>query len=292
MRDAGGMNTGTSRAGRMLSLGVATVALVYVGLCVSLFVVQRSLLFPVPPGAREPRLEGARPLRIPGPGGAPVYALHVEAGQGEPTVVHFHGNGEQLGDQEWLAERHQEAGLGFYAVEYPGYGMMREQGPPSEQGLYAAAEAALEYLHGELGVPRERTVLQGQSLGSGVAVEMAKRGHGERLVLISPYTSIPDVAARLFGWLPVRLLARDRFDTAAKAPGLELPVLIVHGTRDEVVPVDMGMTLGKLFPNTTLSILAGRTHTDVLDRPQVRQEVMDFVRGRVAPRADSGSLEP
>jgi uncharacterized protein len=292
MRQERGMDHGLSRAGRMLYLVIATLALVYVGLCVLLFVSQRSLVFPAPPEVGEPRLEGARLLRIPGPGGAPVYVLHVGAREGEPTVVHFHGNGEQLGDQAWLAERHQEAGLGFYAVEYPGYGLMREQGPPSEEGIYAAAEAALEHLHGELGVPRERTVLQGQSLGSGVAAEMAKRGHGERLVLITPYTSIPDVGARLFWWLPVRLLARDRFDTAMKAPGLELPVLIVHGTRDAVVPVDMGVTLGKLFPNATLSILAGRTHNDVLDWPQVRQEVMDFARGRAPPRADSGALEP
>ena len=171
-----------------------------------------------------------------------------------------------------------EAGLGFYAVEYPGYGLAAVGQGPSEKGIYAAAERALAHLHEELGVPRERTVLQGQSLGSGVAVEMAKRGLGTRLVLITPYTSIVEVGARIFPWLPASLLVRDPFDSAAKAPELKLPVLIVHGTRDEVIPVDMGQRLGTLFPNATTRILEGRRHNDVLDQPAILQELVRFAR--------------
>ena len=262
----------------MLLLVLATLVILYVGLCVLVFLNQRQLVFPIPPGAREPALPGATLLRIPGPEGSTVYALHVPAPEGAPTVVHFHGNGEQLADgSTWLAQRFQEAGLGFYAVEYPGYGLAAQQGP-SETGIYAAAETALEHLHQKLDVPRQRTVLQGQSLGSGVAVEMAKRGHGSRLVLITPYTSIVDLGARLFSWLPASLLVRDPFDSAAKAPGLKLPVLIVHGTRDEVIPVDMGQTLGTLFPNATVRLLQGKRHNDVLDQPAVLQELMEFAR--------------
>ncbi|WNG47741.1 alpha/beta hydrolase [Archangium minus] len=272
----------------MLLLVLAALVIAYVGLCVLVFVNQRRLVFPVPLGAREPMLPGASLLRIPGPEGSTVYALHVSAPAGAPTVVHFHGNGEQLADEQWLAQRFQEAGLGFYAVEYPGYGLAVGQGP-SEVGIYAAAETALEHLYRELGVPRERTVLQGQSLGSGVAVEMAKRGHGARLVLITPYTSIVDVGARLFPWLPASLLVKDPFDSAAKAPGLKLPVLIIHGTQDEVVPVDMGQRMGTLFPNATTRILEGKRHNDVLDRPAILQEMMEFVRDGVRPAA---TLQP
>lgn len=268
----------------MLLLVLAVLVMAYVGLCVLVFVNQRRLVFPVPPGAREPELPGATLLRIPGPEGSTVYALHVSAPAGAPTVVHFHGNGEQLADGAWLAQRFQEAGLGFYAVEYPGYGLAVGQ-EPSETGIYAAAEVALGHLYRELGVPRERTVLQGQSLGSGVAVEMATRGHGTRLVLITPYTSIVEVGARLFPWLPASLLVKDPFDSAAKAPGLKLPVLIVHGTRDEVVPVDMGQRMGTLFPNATTRILEGRRHNDVLDRPAILLEMMDFVREGARPAA-------
>ncbi|WP_152621848.1 alpha/beta hydrolase [Archangium violaceum] len=262
----------------MLLLVLVTVVIAYVGICLLVFLNQRHMVFPVPPGAREPSLRGATLLRIPGPVGSMVYAFHVPAPAGAPTVVHFHGNGEQLADGAWLAQRFQEAGLGFYAVEYPGYGLAAVQAP-SETGIYAAAETALEHLHQQLGVPRELTVLQGQSLGSGVAVEMAKRGHGSRLVLITPYTSIVELGARLFSWLPASLLVRDPFDNAAKAPGLKLPVLIVHGTRDEVVPVDMGQTLGTLFPNATVRLLEGKRHNDVLDQPATLQELVRFAQG-------------
>lgn len=262
----------------MLLLLLVALVIGYVGLCVLVFLNQRHLLFPAPPGAREPELPGASLLRIPGPEGATAFAFHVPAPEGAPTVVHFHGNGEQLADAEWLAQRYQEAGLGFYAVEFPGYGLAAEQGP-SEEGAYAAAETALGYLSRELGVPRERTVLQGQSLGSGVAVEMAKRGHGVRLVLITPYTSIVDMGAKIFPWLPVRLLARDRFDSASKAPGLKLPVLIVHGTRDEVIPTDMGRRMGALFPNATVRLMEGRRHNDILGRPEILHELTEFARG-------------
>lgn len=261
----------------MFFIIAATLLVGYLALCVLVFVRQREMLFPAPPGAREPELPGATLLRIPGPEGSTVYALHVPAPEGAPTVVHFHGNGEQLADTAWLAQRFQDAGLGFYAVEYPGYGLAAGQGP-SEKGIYAAAETALAHLQGALEVPRERTVLQGQSLGSGVAVEMAKRDRGARLVLISPYTSVTEIGARIFPLLPASLLVRDPFDSAAKAPGLRLPVLILHGTRDEIIPVDMGQRLGALFPNATVRLLDGRSHNDVFDRPSIFENLMRFAR--------------
>jgi hypothetical protein len=222
-------------------------------------------------------MSGATLLRIAGPEGSTVYVLHVPAPPGAPTVVHFHGNGDQLADQVVVARRFQEAGLGFYVMEYPGYGLAADRGP-SEQRIYAAAETALAHLHTALGVPREHTVLQGQSLGSGVAVEMARRGLGARLVLLTPYTSIADMGARMFPFLPARLLARDRFDSASKAPSLTLPVLIVHGTRDEVIPVDMGQTLGRLFPHATVRLVEGATHNDVFYAPGVLPELVRFAR--------------
>ncbi|EPX58257.1 hypothetical protein D187_004294 [Cystobacter fuscus DSM 2262] len=267
------------RVRRVMVKIVVTLVICYLAVCALLYFNQRHLVFPVPEGALEPQLSGAALLRIPGPEGTTVYALHVPAPPEVPTVVHFHGNGEQLAHEAWLAQRYQEAGFGFFAVEYPGYGLAKGKEEPSEQGIYAASEAALEYLHRELGVPRERTVLQGQSIGSGVAAEMARRGQGTRLVLITPYTSIVELGARLFPWVPARLLVKDRFDTASKAPGIHLPVFIVHGTRDQVVPVDMGQKLGTLFPQASVRILEGKHHNNVLDTREVREELFQFVRG-------------
>jgi len=226
----------------------------------------RLLLYPAPGAVREPVLAAAKLHRIAAPDGSTVYALHVPAPEGAPTIVHFHGNGEQLADGTWLASRLRAAGVGVYLVEYPGYGLARGV-RTTEAAIYAAAEAALDHLERSIGVPNERIILQGQSLGTGVATEMAARGHGARLILVSPYTSIVDMASHYAPILPARLYVGDRFETAAKAPGVSIPVLIVHGTLDEVIPVRMGRELAKIFPSASLEIVDGGHHNDLFADP-------------------------
>ncbi len=105
---------------------------------------------------------------------------------------------------------------------------------------------------------------------------MARRGYGARLALITPYTSIVDLAAVIAPFVPARLLVRDRFDNAAKAPNLRLPVFIVHGTDDEVVPTRMGEQLSRLFPHATIRLETGAHHNDLLDRSSVTSELLRF----------------
>ncbi len=230
------------------------------------FVLQRPMMYPAPGVSVKPRASGATLLRVPYPGAEamslPVYALHWPAPSGAPTVVHFHGNAEQLADQATLGSELHNRGLGVYAVEYPGYGLAKK-GSTTEASCYHAAETALGYLHDKLDVPPELTILQGQSLGTGVAVEMALRGHGARVTLIAPYTSIVDMAKRVFPFFPVRILAKDRYDNAAKAPQLKLPVLVVHGSQDEVIPASMGRRLADLLPLATLHVVDGGHHNDL-----------------------------
>jgi uncharacterized protein len=110
-------------------------------------------------------------------------------------------------------------------------------------------------------------VLQGQSLGSGVATEMASRGHGARLVLLAPYTSIVDLASHYAPFLPASLYVRDGLDSASKAGKVTTPVLIVHGTRDEIIPVEHGRRLARLFPHARLEELPDRRHNDLFAEP-------------------------
>ena len=250
------------RLRRMLTLLVSIFAIFYLVLCVAAFALQRSMLFPAPKAAIQlPEKQGFG--RLPLGDGLHVDTYYLPAPPGAPTVVHFHGNGEQLLDQMDLGQRLHSWGLGFLAVEYPGYGA--SPGSPTEDGIYAAADAGLAWLRAQ-GVPPERTVLSGRSIGTGVAVEMARRGHGSRVMLVSPYTSIADIAALGFPFLPTKLLVRDRFDTASKAPDVKLPVLIIHGEQDTLIPVEMGRELGTRFPHATVETVAGAGHNDVLER--------------------------
>jgi hypothetical protein len=255
---------------------------------VAAFAAQRSILFPAPKRAAGslPAALGYR--RIERPGAPVVDVLHLKAPAGAPTVVHFHGNGEEIGYLLDFGRELHGRGLGFLAVEYPGYGAT--PGQPSEEGLYAAAEVALADLRAS-GVGPASTVLSGTSIGTGVAVEMAKRGHGSRLVLLAPYTSMVELGQRAMPWLPVRLLMRDRFLSESKAPDIALPVFIVHGEEDEIIPVDMGRRLGQRFPRATVETVPGAHHNDLLEvaGESLFARIAAFALGRADPQSSTGS---
>ena len=255
----------------------------YAALAAVAYGCQRMAIFPAPGEVRRPELEGAALVEVPGASGAAAFALYLPAPEGAPTVVHFHGNGEQLADVVHLARELRAAGLGVYAVEYPGYGLAR-QTAASEEAIYAAAHAAIDHLHRVLGVPIERTVLSGQSLGTGVAAEMAARGLGARLLLVSPYTSMVEMMGRFVPMLPCRLICRDPFDTLAKAPRIDVPVLVVHGSDDELIPAKMGRTLSGVFPRARLVVIPGGHHNDLFSggHPDVLPALAAFAAGRAA----------
>lgn len=229
-----------------------------------LYALQRSLLFPAPPPRPVPTRAGTL-LDERSPSGRRVVALWSPSPRGEssaPTLVYLHGNGMQLADSASLAPLLQAEGWNVYCVEYPGYGPLSEE-RPGEEALIDTAEAAMTLLRTKLSVPVERTVLVGQSLGTGVAAVLAARGRASKLALVSPYRSIPKVASGIFPWLPVRLLIRDRFDTESLAPEISLPVSVIHGTADEVIPFSHGAHLASLFPRGSLTRVEGGHHNDL-----------------------------
>lgn len=272
---------------RLLWLLGGLFVLGYLGLMGMAFAMQRGILFPAP--KREP---GTLPAglgfrRLERPGTPVVDVLHLPAPEGAPTVVHFHGNGEEIGYLRGLGAELHARGLGFLAVEYPGYGAM--PGSPSEHGIYEAAEVALAELRVS-GVGPESTVLSGRSIGTGVAVEMARRGHGARMVLLSPYTSIVELGQRAMPFLPVRLLMRDRFLSEEKAPGISIPVFIIHGEEDEIIPVEMGRRLGQRFANATVVTVPGAHHNDLdVTGEPLLSRIATFALGEVTARPATGT---
>lgn len=230
---------------------------------------QTSMIFPAPARGREP----AYPDNVVRTPGAVFMYFH-----GPRVVAYFHGNGEDLADSIPMISVLRSLGVGVLAVEYPGYGIAG--GSPSEEGVYAAAESALGWLRTEHGVGADRVILLGQSLGTGVATEMAKRGLGARLVLISPFTSILEMGRRMLPFVPA-FLVRDRFDTLSKAPSIQVPVLIIHGTDDEVVPFAMGERLARTFPHAQLVWITGGRHNDLLTLRAV--EVRTVLAGFLKP---------
>lgn len=156
------------------------------------------------------------------------------------TIVFFHGNGDSLATAAPLADPYIAAGYGFLLAEYRGYSGLA--GSPTEAGLYDDARSHLNALN-QLGIADQQVVLFGHSLGTGAAVEMATERQMGGLMLLAPYLSIPKMAQVHFPFMPVALLARDRFDNQKKISSIHVPLLVVNGTRDEVIPPAQGKKL-------------------------------------------------
>jgi uncharacterized protein len=199
---------------------------------------------------------------------AVVHALELPGPPGARTVVVFHNNRETAEACEDLARALHARGLGVLLVEYRGYGASRGS-QPSEQGLYRDAEAALDLLRAR-GEGRDRIVLWGTSLGTGIAAEMARRGRGDRLVLVTPYTSIPELVSNVVPFFPARTIIADAFDTIAKAGDIRVPTLVIHGDADEIVPFSMGERVARAIRGARLVRVRGGHHGDLFARDAAR----------------------
>lgn len=192
-----------------------------------------------------------------------------------PVLLYFHGNAEAAAHNLPLAAALRARGLGVFLAEYRGYGGLG--GSPSEEGLYADGEAALAEIE-RRGSPAARVVLVGRSLGSGVAVELATRHRVAAVVLVSAYTSIVDMGRIVAG--PVAaLVVRDRFDSLGKIGRVAAPLVLLHGSRDDVVPVAMGRRLAAARPDARYVEVAEATHNDF---PELAGLVADEVEAALA----------
>ncbi len=180
------------------------------------------------------------------------------------TLVYFHGNAGNIGDRGYKVRPLLDAGHGVLLVGYRGYG--GNPGRPHEAGFYQDGRAALSFL-AEEGVADERIVVYGESLGGGVAVQLAtERGLGA-VVLEAPFTSAGDVGAAAYPILPVRRLIKDRFASVDKIAAIGAPLLIVHGEADRTVPTRHGRALLEAAEEPKQGVfLPGAGHNDVFER--------------------------
>jgi len=256
---------------RLAKLFLVTASGLYLVLLAAGCLGYRALLYPAPRDAAPAPPPGAVMREFRASDGVVMPAVHFPAPAGAPTVVHFHGNAETLRTELPFAVSLRARGLGVLLVEYRGYGAA--PGAPSEEAFYRDAEAALAALAAD-GVTRDRVVLSGISLGTGVAAEMAARGLGARLVLIAPYTSIPRVAGRIAPFLPTSVIIGDRFDTLGKAGRIAVPTLVIHGDLDDIIPYDMGRAVAGAIAGARLVTVRGGHHNDLFG---LRDDLEDLI---------------
>lgn len=178
---------------------------------------------------------------------------------GAPTLLWAHGNGEDAGQVRHLAHAFHAEGLGVMVYDYPGYGL--SPGPPSEEGTFRCAEAAYDFLTKEQNLEPKDIVLFGQSVGSGPSSWLAEKKEVAGMVLISPFKSTFRVVTR------VKILPWDRFDNWKRIQSVEIPLLVIHGDVDKVVPFSHGKALYQRYRGEKEFVrLEGIGHNDLWSR--------------------------
>ena len=202
-------------------------------------------------------------------------AWFIPASQARAVVLFCHGNAGNISHRLDSIRLFHELGLSVLIFDYRGYG--RSSGKPTEQGTYRDVDAAWDYLVRQRGIPPGKIILFGRSLGAAIAADLASRQGAAAVILESAFTSVPDVAATLYPWLPVRWLSRYRYDTGKKLADIHSPVLIVHSRDDEIIPFVNGERLFAAAnePKQFLELrgghndgfmVSGRDYTQGLDR--------------------------
>lgn len=242
---------------RVITGILLAVAGAYVALCAVVFFFQRSLIYYPQPrslGNVGSRME----LRTPDA----LLVLTVKAVPGADAVLYFGGNAEDVSASlPELAGAFPDHAL--YLLHYRGYG--GSSGSPSEAALHADALAAFDRVHAE----HARVTVVGRSLGSGVAIRLAAVRPVARLVLVSPYDSIEELASRQFPFLPVRWLLRDKFESWRHAPLVRAPTTVVVAERDEIIPVASSARLLSRFAEgiARWQVVPGVGHNSISGSP-------------------------
>jgi len=240
---------------RAILIGAVLLLVAYVALtALAASIVDRMLYFPDYASRRAP----ANHIRIPLPDGGEVAAVYLPNPAAKHTLWFFHGNAEDLGTLEPFLRQLHARGFAVFAYDYPGYGV--SSGQPNEKSIYATNAAASRYLQDTLRVPLSRVILVGRSLGGGPATDLAAREQVAGLVLQSTFMSVYRVMTR------VRLLPFDQFENLRKLPRVKCPVLVMHGTADEVIPFAHGEKLFAAAPEPKAKLwIDGAHHNDFVE---------------------------
>jgi uncharacterized protein len=242
---------------RVLYSILRIIAGVYVGLCLLLFFTQRSLIYYPQP---RHNTDGVILLTVHNNGESILASTRPH--DGDAALIYFGGNAEDVSlDLPEYAAAFPDWEI--YMLHYRGYG--GSTGKPTEQGIVSDALALFDLVHRQ----HRRVIVVGRSLGSGVAVQIAAQRPVERLVLITPYNTLVDAAAKAYPYLPNSLLLRDKYESWRFAPRVKAPTLILAAANDEVIPAASTERLRTHFPVGLVHyvVIPGADHNGISDSP-------------------------
>ncbi len=238
----------------------------YVGLVFLLFIFQRNILF-VPdrskPNLTDSNVPEMSEVNIETKDGLTLLSWFYRGQAEKPVIIYFQGNAGNISDRDYKARFLIDNGFSVLLMGYRGYG--GNQGQPSEEGLRNDGEAALAFAAKE-GFKKTDIILYGESLGTGVVVNLGIGSEFRGLILEAPYTSVEALAKKRYWFIPVSFLLRDKFDSINKVSQLNSPTLVIHGDADKVIKMDYGKQLYEGIPQPKKFIaFPGGGHSNLFD---------------------------
>lgn len=260
--------TRTSKPVRILFAILLASVLLYLGVCGYMWATQKELIFePTPVLQSTPARMGLTYTELHFPSGAgaergELDAWWVPAAHGDsPTLLYLHGNDRNISSNLSHVQRLHDLGYNVLLTDYRGFGKSTG-GQPNEAKVYEDAESAWRYIIEQGHINPHKIFIYGHSLGGAIAIDLAVR-HADAagLIVESTFTSMQAMGELDYGYLPVSLLLNQRFDSLQKIGKLKLPILIIHGTWDRIVPVDMAKQLYAAAPQPkSLTLIEGGGH--------------------------------
>ena len=153
------------------------------------------------------------------------------------TIVYFHGNAGKLENRIHKLNHFKDMDINFLIISWRGFS--ENSGKPTEQGLYKDGKSAIDWLK-NMGLDDKDIILYGESLGTGIAIEIAQNKNFAGLILETPFTSMIDAAKNVYPYIPVGLLLKDRYENDKKIKNINIPLLVMHGEEDQIIPYKMG----------------------------------------------------
>jgi fermentation-respiration switch protein FrsA (DUF1100 family) len=266
--------------GRGAIVLIIVVLIVYLGLTLMLFLLQaRFIYFPTSRLEATPARIGLayETVELVAEDGVKLSAWFIPAPEATQALLFFHGNAGNISHRLASIEQFHQLGLHVFIIDYRGYG--QSEGQPTEAGTYRDAVAAWRYLTEVRGFKPDQIIIFGRSLGGAVGTWLAQHHRPGALILESTFTSIPDMAARQFPFLPTRLLTRIRYNTLERLPQVTCPVLIIHSPADEIIPYSHGRQLFEVAhePKAFLELQGGHNEGFMLSSPAYEAGLEAFI---------------
>lgn len=254
-----------------------TISVLYGGIIALMAIFQKQLLYLPDKQIGTPEQYGIsnfNEIFIKTADGISIQSWYSPAQNDMPTILYFHGNASHMGNRAGIYSALAGKGFGVLAVSYRGYG--KSDGFPSEHGLYTDGRATISFLTNNRQIPLKNIIIYGESLGTGVSVQIATEYKVGAIILQAPYTSIIGRAAEIYFFIPVKLVMTERFDSLSKISLVNSPLLILHGEQDETIPIRHGKAMLKAANSPKEAVFFPDVGHNNFDSAAIATVVLEF----------------